>query len=232
MEGGPTDNGDQMYCPLPFECVEDYLICLNHAWPKIAEIMAKGEIREGWVSLLVIPPQVQDSATEAKLLAQKQLLVRLEALDKHSRGRLDANYAGSGLDPPTNAEMYMMCGPKRVYCRLTVAELEAARATLREGRFDFAERYPCTDQCLKKATCVTAEGGLVLNNVWFKTHRAGRVVVAKGMKSVKEERIPKKVLHESTRPCVSVKEVFEGVEEVLKGCVEGPGGGGKKRRVK
>ncbi len=142
VEGGPTDDGDQLYCPFPFETMEDYLICVNHAWPKIGEIMAQGETREGWVSLFVFPPQPLGAAAEAKVQSQARLLARLDQLQRHGGGRLNCSYAGSGIDPPTEFEFYMMCGARQVVCRMTVAELDAARATLRRGRVHLRRTVP------------------------------------------------------------------------------------------
>ncbi len=102
-------------------------------------------------------------------------------------------------------------------CRMTVAELGAARATLREGGFSFAERYPATHRCMKKEACTGAWFG---NNVWFRTHRGGRVVVARGMKDVREARQPRRVIRQVSRPCSSMAEVFGTVEEVLSGYLE------------
>ena len=225
VEGGPTDNGDQIYCPLAFNCMEDYLICTNHAWPTIATIMAEGKMREGWVSLLVLPPQPQITVEEEKMAANKKLLERLERLEKlNSHGMcvstLDFGHGHDsglkGADKPTQFEMYMMCGPRQVFCRMTVLELEAARAALREQGFDFAQRYPGIHACTTKEACTG-----VLNNVWFKSRQNGRMLVAVGMKGLNNDREAKITVQDCPRPSASLLDAFSTVEEALQAYLAG-----------
>ncbi len=191
VEGGITDNGDQLYCPLQFECLEDYLIAANRAWPKIAEILAEGKIREGWISLMLFPPDRQEEEEEERFVKYK------DHLETHKD------------------DFWMMCGPLQVLCRATVEEVAADRAALRDKGFDLAKLYPTLHMCTLKKNCVGKR-----KNIWFKTFCSGRVEISEGaMKHTTQMREAKTVVQEASQPHLSVGDLFQAVEDTLKNYV-------------
>ena len=170
IEGGPADNGDQLFAPLAFDSIEDYLICCNKAWPTIRKETTDEGVQEGWVCLLVAPPQQQGHKEESKLEGTRLEWERIDRFFTESSGRLDYDYKGP--ERPTEMEEYMMCGPKQVFCRLTVEELAAERAALREKGFDLATLFP--------TMCATLAKASARRQIWFKIYQQ-RLMVAAGM---------------------------------------------------
>jgi hypothetical protein len=171
IEGGPKDNGDQLFAPVPFESFEDCLICCNKAWPTFQKEYTENNIRKGWVNLVVAPPHRQSDATEVKLERSRVLFGRISRFLKESGGDLTYKYPGD--DRPTRQEQYMMLGPKDVYCRMTLEELAAEKAALREKGFDLAAMFPTICSMLSSSSS---------SNVWFKIYQQ-QVMVAAGMTS-------------------------------------------------
>ena len=162
------------------ELVKEYYLVLRQRLlllqTPIATIMAEGKMREGWVNLLVLPPQLQSTEEEEKMAANKKLLERLERLD---------NLNGNFLTPTSKVltsplSLKSTCCVVRDRC-MKILELEAARAALREQGFDFAQRYPGIHACTTKEAC----SGM-LNNVWTRTAPAPPASLLEAFSTVEE----------------------------------------------
>lgn len=213
VEGGPHDGGDQLWTPHPFQCLEDYLISVNKFWPLIAEITEKDMITEGFVNILLFPPENLGEEEESKIVMHMKTLDRVEQylaigydhLSCMNPRRCKELMAEKGLEKPTKEEEFMMFGPRQIVCRMTVEELAAEKEALRSQGFDFAEKYPTIHKCTVKGSP---------DNIWFKVYQQ-HVLVAKGMTKYKEERLPRKVLSQSPHSYATMRDIFQAVEDTL-----------------
>lgn len=141
IEGGPSLNGDQLYCPLRFPCLEHFLVEAEAAWVAgpwgVRCAWSSGSISEGWVSLFVFPAAAQSPEEEGKLTRFRAQCERMDRL-------FNASKSERRTMRMTAEEEFELHGPVERACRMEPAARDARIAELRAAGFDFAARFPKT----------------------------------------------------------------------------------------
>jgi hypothetical protein len=209
IESGPTQNGDQVYCPLQFESFEDAMILMESAMQLQEQIRSDPEnpVREGWTNVVVFPTDTQNAADETSIDKHIKFFTRLDRLETIGRGSiLASDYPPD--DKPSNFELHMLCGPRMTSIRLPREEMDAKRALLRSKGFDLSILFPNIADVLKKPNT---------KNIFFRVHNNKLLIGAKLLKKgfishfmscfskailfAGDGREPKKVLHAPSKRC-------------------------------
>ena len=170
----------------------------------IAEVTVTSMLAEGFLNILLFPPENLGEEEETKIKLHQKSLDKVEqmmALRYDNLLLVDPQrdkeaLAKAGVEKPTKAEEYMTYGPRQIICRMTLEEMANERAALRAKGFNFAEKYPFIHKCTVKGSPA---------NVWFKVFQL-RVLVAKGMKSCTEDRLPIKILSQSPHQYTTIED--------------------------
>jgi|AntAceMinimDraft_11_1070367.scaffolds.fasta_scaffold252876_1 hypothetical protein len=97
-------------------------------------------MRDGWQGLVLFPHGEMSEKVETKVAKCKKQFERLERVWQSDMGMIkpeDPRY-----EEKTEDDFYQMCGPARIFCRLTAEQVQEGRAALRARGFNLATVFP------------------------------------------------------------------------------------------